>query len=187
MNFQGACVVKLSGKGKIEDSRATKQIVALLSAPLEKYNDIVTVLTLSNYPRVLDYLDNETSKIMAVVIIKNIMKNKTFISTADRVYSQILPFNIFLKFSFCDEGIMFGYTSSTCYQVESLFGLIRGLINDMEGTAHDEVWLHLTTQNALINKHSNTSIPSDVMSMTMLIYSYFKHHYLGDYFSACDC
>ncbi|CAM8956807.1 unnamed protein product [Rhodiola kirilowii] len=103
----GACVMKLSSKGKIEDSRATKQIVSLLSAPLEKYNDILTVLTLSNYPRVLDYLDNETSKIMAVVIIQNIMKNKTCISTAD--------------------------------SVGSLFGLIRGLIKDLEGTVHDEV------------------------------------------------
>uniref|UniRef100_A0A7N1A2U3 Vacuolar protein sorting-associated protein 35 n=1 Tax=Kalanchoe fedtschenkoi TaxID=63787 RepID=A0A7N1A2U3_KALFE len=86
-DFQGACVTKLSSKGKLEDGRATKQLVALLSAPLEKYNDIVTVLTLSNYPHVLEYLDNKTSKIMAVVIIQNIMKNYTFISTADRVES----------------------------------------------------------------------------------------------------
>ncbi|MBA0606929.1 hypothetical protein Godav_019324, partial [Gossypium davidsonii] len=48
----GACVKKLSNIPKLEDSRAMKQVVALLSAPLEKYNDIVTALTLSNYPRV---------------------------------------------------------------------------------------------------------------------------------------
>lgn len=81
----GACVKKLSGKGKLEDSRATKQIVALLSAPLEKYNDIVTALTLSNYPRVMDHLDTATNKVMAVVIIQSIMKNNTCISTADKV------------------------------------------------------------------------------------------------------
>ncbi|XWS45573.1 hypothetical protein CRYUN_Cryun15aG0148200 [Craigia yunnanensis] len=81
----GACVGKLSGKGKLEDNKATKQIVALLSAPLEKYNDIVTALKLSNYPRVLEYLDSETNKVMATVIIQSIMKNKTRISTADRV------------------------------------------------------------------------------------------------------
>ncbi|GMI97987.1 VPS35 homolog A, ZIG suppressor 3 [Hibiscus trionum] len=81
----GACVKKLSGKGKLEENKATKQIVALLSAPLDKYNDIVTALKLSNYPRVLEYLDTETNKVMSTVIIQSIMKNKTRISTADRV------------------------------------------------------------------------------------------------------
>ncbi|KAK8703028.1 hypothetical protein V6N13_021359 [Hibiscus sabdariffa] len=103
----GACVKKLSGKGKLEDNKATKQIVALLSAPLDKYNDIVTTLKLSNYPRVLEYLDTETNKVMATVIIQSIMKNKTRISTADRV--------------------------------EALFELIKGLIKDLDGDAHDEV------------------------------------------------
>lgn len=81
----GACVRKLSGKPKLEDSRATKQIIALLSAPLDKYNDAVTALTLSNYPRIMDYLDNDTNKVMAMVIIQNILKNYTCISTADQV------------------------------------------------------------------------------------------------------
>ncbi|KAF9686698.1 hypothetical protein SADUNF_Sadunf02G0016300 [Salix dunnii] len=81
----GACVKKLSGKPKLEDIRAKKQIVALLSAPLEKYNDIVTALTLSNYPHVMDCLDDETNKVMAMVIIQSAMKNKTCISTADKV------------------------------------------------------------------------------------------------------
>lgn len=81
----GACVKKLSGKAKLEDSRATKQIVALLSAPLEKYSNIVTALELSNYPRVMDYLDISTTKVMAVVIIQSIMKNTTCISTSDKI------------------------------------------------------------------------------------------------------
>lgn len=83
--LQGACVKKLSGEGKLEDNRATKQIVALLSAPLDKYNDIVTVLKLSNYPSVMEYVDSETNKVMATVIIQSIMKNNTQISTADKV------------------------------------------------------------------------------------------------------
>ncbi|XP_020578651.1 vacuolar protein sorting-associated protein 35B-like isoform X2 [Phalaenopsis equestris] len=81
----GACVKKLSGKPKIEDNRATKQIVALLSAPVEKYNDIDTALKLTNYPRIMDHLDNGTKKVMAVVIIQSIMKNNTYISTAEKV------------------------------------------------------------------------------------------------------
>lgn len=83
--FQGACVRKLSGSAKVEDKRAIKQVVALLSAPLEKYNDIVTALTLSNYPRVMDHLDDGTNKVMAMVIIQSIMKNDSCISTADKV------------------------------------------------------------------------------------------------------
>lgn len=83
--FQGACVKRLSSKAKLEDNKATKQMVALLSAPLEKYNDVVTALTLSNYPRLLDFLDAENNKIMAMVIVQSIMKNMTCIATADKV------------------------------------------------------------------------------------------------------
>ncbi|KAL2241148.1 vacuolar protein sorting-associated protein 35A [Sesamum indicum] len=81
----GACVKKLSGKEKLDDRQATKQIVALLSAPLEKYKDIDTALKLLNYPRVMEYLNARTNKEMANVIIQNIMKNKTCISTAEKV------------------------------------------------------------------------------------------------------
>ncbi|KAF5780144.1 putative vacuolar protein sorting-associated protein [Helianthus annuus] len=81
----GSCVKILSNKPKLEDSRATKQVVALLSAPLEKYSDIVTSLTLSNYPRVMDHLDSGTNKIMAMVIIQSIMTNQACVSSADKV------------------------------------------------------------------------------------------------------
>lgn len=84
--LQVSFVKKLAGKGKIEDSRATKQVVALLSAPLEKYNDIVTALKLSNYPRVMDFLDTGTNKVMATVIIQSIMKNTTHILTSEKVF-----------------------------------------------------------------------------------------------------
>lgn len=95
--LQGACVKKLSGEGKLEDNRATKQIVALLSAPLDKYNDIVTVLKLSNYPSVMEYVDSETNKVMAMVIIQSIMKNNTQISTADKV--GFCPLYIYIHIS----------------------------------------------------------------------------------------
>lgn len=81
----GACVNKLAGKGKVEGSKARKQIVALLSAPLEKYKDIDTALKLSHYPRAMEYLDDGTKREMANVIIQNIMKNKSCISTSDKV------------------------------------------------------------------------------------------------------
>ncbi|KAL0314554.1 UNVERIFIED_CONTAM: Vacuolar protein sorting-associated protein 35B [Sesamum angustifolium] len=69
----GACVKILSGKAKLEDSKATKQVVALLSAPLDKYDDIVTALTLSNYPRVEVLFE----------LIKGLIKDLEGISTDD--------------------------------------------------------------------------------------------------------
>lgn len=86
--MQGACVEKLSERGKLDDTKATKQIVALLSSPLEKYKDIDTALKLSNYPRLMEFLNDGTNKEMANVIIQNIMKNKTHISTAEKVLFQ---------------------------------------------------------------------------------------------------
>ncbi|KAJ0677970.1 putative vacuolar protein sorting-associated protein [Helianthus annuus] len=80
----GSCVKILSNKPKLEDSRATKQVVTLLSAPLEKYRDIVTSLTLSDYPHVMDHLSG-TNKIMAMVIIQSIMTNQACVSSADKV------------------------------------------------------------------------------------------------------
>ncbi|VVB05331.1 unnamed protein product [Arabis nemorensis] len=81
----GSCVSQLSATGKLCDDKASKQIVAFLSAPLEKYNDVVTILKLTNYPRVMEYLDHETNKAMAIIIIQSILKNKTHIATADEV------------------------------------------------------------------------------------------------------
>lgn len=80
---------KLSGKEKLDDSKAMKQIVALLSAPLEKYKDIDTALKLSNYPRLMEYLTDGTNKEMSNVIIQSIMKNKTCILTAEKVSISI--------------------------------------------------------------------------------------------------
>ncbi|XP_042387089.1 vacuolar protein sorting-associated protein 35B-like [Zingiber officinale] len=83
----GACVLRLSGIAKLEDSKATKQLVALLSAPLEKYKDISTALDLPNYLLVMDHLDTATKKVMAMIIIQNMMKNTACISAADKVES----------------------------------------------------------------------------------------------------
>ncbi|XP_051140548.1 vacuolar protein sorting-associated protein 35A-like isoform X2 [Andrographis paniculata] len=81
----GSCVKKISGIQKLDDSKATQQIVELLSAPLEKFKDIDIVLKLSNYPRVLDHLNDRTNKEVANIIVHNIMKNRTYIATAEKV------------------------------------------------------------------------------------------------------
>ncbi|CAE6075856.1 unnamed protein product [Arabidopsis arenosa] len=81
----GSCVTQLSATGKLCDDKAAKQIVAFLSAPLEKYNNVVTILKLTNYPRVMEYLDHETNKGMAIIIVQSVLKNNTHIATADEV------------------------------------------------------------------------------------------------------
>lgn len=69
----------------MKESKATKQIVALLSAPLEKYKDVVVVLKLSNYARVMEHLDYDTNKVMAVVLIQSVLSNNTLITGPDKV------------------------------------------------------------------------------------------------------
>jgi vacuolar protein sorting-associated protein 35 len=59
--------------------------VALLSAPLEKYKDVMVVLKLSNYAQVMEHLDYETNKVMAVVLIQSVLSNSTMIQFQRRV------------------------------------------------------------------------------------------------------
>lgn len=115
---------KLEGFGKVKDSKATKQIVALLSAPLEKYNDVVTVLKLTNYSKVMEHLDYGTNKAMSGMIIQSIMKNTTLITEAEKVANL----NNLLKLSMLNE-----FANSYIPQVEALFELLREVIIDSEG------------------------------------------------------
>ena len=85
LSRQGGCVKKLEGKGKVKDAKATKQLVALLSAPLEKYKDVVTILKLSNYGKVMEHLDYDTNRVMAVVLIQSILANNTLITAPEKV------------------------------------------------------------------------------------------------------
>eukprot|EP00897_Mesotaenium_endlicherianum_P007208 jgi/Mesen1/6515/ME000332S05522 len=52
---------------------------------LLKYNDVVTLLRLAHYPRVMDHLDYGNNKVMAVVIIQSVLKRHTLITDADKV------------------------------------------------------------------------------------------------------
>ncbi|KAL1199746.1 Vacuolar protein sorting-associated protein 35C [Cardamine amara subsp. amara] len=81
----GSCVTQLSATGKLCDDKAAKQIITFLRAPLEKYNSVVTILKLTNYPRVMEYLDHETNKAMAIIIVQSILENSTHIATANEV------------------------------------------------------------------------------------------------------
>eukprot|EP00850_Spirogloea_muscicola_P001972 SM000007S20932 [mRNA] locus=s7:955553:962232:+ [translate_table: standard] len=81
----GAMVRYLEGRGKVKDVKATKQLMLLLTSPLEKFSDIVTVLLLEHFPRLMDHLDTGTNKIMASVIVQSILKNGTIIQESATV------------------------------------------------------------------------------------------------------
>lgn len=69
---------------------------------------------------------------MATVIIQSIMKNKTCISTDDKVWFLFIVYPVFLV-CFVIMWLL------CCLQVEALFELVKGLIKDLDGTLHDEV------------------------------------------------
>ena len=71
------------------DARAEKQLVALLSLPLESY-DVVTVLGLSRYPGLMGLLQLTTRKEMAVKIVQCILKSDTKVQTLNNPKFQSL-------------------------------------------------------------------------------------------------
>lgn len=66
------------------DPQAEKQVVALLSIPLDTY-DAVTVLGLHNYPSVMSLLSPPTCKQMAVTIVQSMLKAGTLVSNEAKV------------------------------------------------------------------------------------------------------
>ncbi|KAG0562429.1 hypothetical protein KC19_9G145400 [Ceratodon purpureus] len=81
----GLCVKRLEGKGRVKDAKATKQLVLLLSGPLEKYKDVVVLLKLSNYAHVMKHLDDDNNRSMAVVLIQSVLSNYILITEPDEV------------------------------------------------------------------------------------------------------
>ncbi len=69
-------VQALASRDVAADARAEKQLVALLTIPLESY-DVVTVLGLGRYPALMGLLQLSMRKEMAVKIVQSILKNDT--------------------------------------------------------------------------------------------------------------
>ncbi|KAL3144750.1 hypothetical protein ABBQ38_001871 [Trebouxia sp. C0009 RCD-2024] len=78
------CYQALRARQLSSDSQAEKQIVSLLSIPLNTY-DAVTVLGLHNYPSVLSLLSPPTCKQMAVTIVQSILKAGTLVGSESKV------------------------------------------------------------------------------------------------------
>lgn len=74
----------LHRKDLASDPTGEKQVVALLSIPLDTY-DAVTVLGLHNYPSVMSLLSPPTAKQMAVKIVNSILSAGTLVSSEAKV------------------------------------------------------------------------------------------------------
>ena len=69
----------------MKDAKATKQLVLLLSGPLEKYKDVVVILKLSNYAHVMKHLDHDNNRSMAMVLVQAVLSNYIFITEPEKV------------------------------------------------------------------------------------------------------
>ena len=83
-NKPPANIQALQKRDLASDPRGEKQVVALLSIPLETY-DTVTVLGLHNYPSLMALLSPPTCRQMAVTIVKSILDAGTLVSSETKV------------------------------------------------------------------------------------------------------
>ena len=79
---RGAC----NTHSELLGTQATKQLVNLLTAPLEAY-DVVSVLSLSSYPKLMDVLEHNTRKQMAVTIVRSVLKSGTIVQEVEQARS----------------------------------------------------------------------------------------------------
>lgn len=84
LNKAHANIQALQKRDLASDPRGEKQVVALLSIPLETY-DTVTVLGLHNYPSLMALLSPPTCRQMAVTIVKSILDAGTLVSSEAKV------------------------------------------------------------------------------------------------------
>lgn len=67
------------------NSSVSRELTRLLNIPLQTYNNILTILKLSNFTPLLGVFDVEGRKNMAALIVNNALSNGTFISTPEEV------------------------------------------------------------------------------------------------------
>lgn len=86
------CAETLSGRGKVSETepKAVKGLVSLLTAPLEAY-DVVSVLSLGSYPKVMGVVEAKTRKQVAVTIVRSVLKSGTVIHRVDQARTRGHP------------------------------------------------------------------------------------------------
>ncbi|CAG7838063.1 unnamed protein product [Allacma fusca] len=61
-----------------------RELMKLLKIPVDNYNDIMTLLKLENYGNLLDFMDYDGRKAMAIYLINNALENETLIGTHEQ-------------------------------------------------------------------------------------------------------
>eukprot|EP01098_Paradermamoeba_levis_P003435 TRINITY_DN1567_c0_g1_i1.p1 TRINITY_DN1567_c0_g1~~TRINITY_DN1567_c0_g1_i1.p1 ORF type:complete len:801 (-),score=266.26 TRINITY_DN1567_c0_g1_i1:33-2435(-) len=84
------CVKALAAKAASDDTdlskpSTVKQIQKLLNLPLDNYKNILIILKLENYPKILNYLNYTNRKRAAVDMVRNIIDNSTQLSEVEHI------------------------------------------------------------------------------------------------------
>jgi len=97
LGFSGTYLEGLKSKDKATDyakPSAVKQTINLLTIPLENYKNVLTVLKLTNYKKLTDYLAYDSRKKVAINTIKNAIEHVTIVGEpedAEKLLELIQP------------------------------------------------------------------------------------------------
>ena len=61
------------------------QLAKLMKAPVDAYNDVLTLLSLPHFGPLFDYVDYSGRKVMSCYLIENALDNETVIPTVEQV------------------------------------------------------------------------------------------------------
>lgn len=97
LGFCGTYLEGLKAKEKVSEyskPNPVKQIINLLTIPLDNYKNVLTVLKLTNYKKLTDYLAYQSRKKVAIDTVKNTIDNETIIGEpedAEKLLDLIQP------------------------------------------------------------------------------------------------
>ena len=87
----------------VSDQKGVRQLVALLTVPLDTY-DVVSVLSLSSYPRVMALLQPANLHQMAVTIVRAVLRSRTKVCSVDQVETLFKFISVLVCDKEDDEG-----------------------------------------------------------------------------------
>ncbi|KAK3267396.1 hypothetical protein CYMTET_24041 [Cymbomonas tetramitiformis] len=90
----------LAAQNQAVSGKAVTELVALLSAPLSVY-DVVPILSLQAYPKVMELLEEPVRKEMAVTIVRSVLKSNTCITDSEKVDTLFGFISLLIK----DDGL----------------------------------------------------------------------------------
>lgn len=68
----------------------------LLKIPVDSYNNILTIMQLTHFGKLIDYLDYKGRKSISAYIVSNALENETVIPTSEQVIFHVPHFEIYV-------------------------------------------------------------------------------------------